>query len=32
MDRDAVRAFTSFGNELIERLERYSSHAQMEKE
>jgi len=31
LDRDAVQAFTSFGKELIERLERYASTAQSEK-
>jgi len=31
LDRDGLRAFTSFGKELIERLERYASTAQSEK-
>ncbi len=30
MDRDGVRAFTSFAKELIERLERYASNADSE--
>ena len=32
LDRDAVRAFTTFGKELIERLERYASTAHFGKE
>jgi hypothetical protein len=31
LDPDAVRAFTSFGRELIDRLERYASTAESGK-
>jgi DNA-binding MarR family transcriptional regulator len=32
LDRDAVRSFTSFGTELIRRLEQYAGSAQLSKE